>query len=134
MRNKGISGVTDDNNHKDGIIEELRGQENKKEEFADKVGESEGVKSGDLEKDAKEKAHHRREEFRDRLQNYIYVLLALFVILLIVFVFIWGWHLLSPASMHWLTDEQLFKLQGIMSSGLLAVFVSDYARRHFFES
>ena len=126
--------MTNDSNYNDEIIEELRGQENKKEEFANKVGESEGVKLSDLEKDAKEKAHHRREEFRDRLQKYIYVVLALFVLLLIVFVFIWGWHLLSPASLHWLTDEQLFKVQGIMSSGLLAVFVSDYARRHFFES
>ena len=126
--------MTDDSNHNDEIIEGLRSQENSKEEFADKVGESEGVEPDDLEQDAKKKAHHRREKFRDQLQNYIYVLLALFVMLLVIFVFIWGWHLLTPSSWHWLTDEQLFKLQGIMSSGLLAVFVSDYARRHFFET
>ena len=46
-------------------------------------------------------------------------------------VLIWAWHILSPTRLHWLTTDQINEVQRVMTGSLLAIVVSDYAKRYF---
>ena len=97
--------------------------------IADK--ESTAFDADGYDKESKRKAHHRGEKLKDILHGFILVGVAIAAILLIFGVLCWAWHVLTPASWHWLTIEQIHEIQKIMSGALLAIVVSDYAKKYF---
>ena len=51
-------------------------------------------------------------------------------LLLIFGIVAWGWHVLLPVHWHWLTPEQISKMQDIMSSALLTLMISDRSKKY----
>lgn len=97
--------------------------------IADK--ESQAFEADSYDKESKRKAHQRGESLKDTLHNFVQVGVIVVACLLIIGVVIWAWHVLMPSYWHWLTIAQINEMQKIMSSALLAVVVSDYAKKYF---
>lgn len=85
----------------------------------------------DLEKEATERDHDRQQQLKDYLLAIIKIGIFVIAMLLILGVVIWGYHLITPQSWHWLTENQLVEIQKLMTSALLAIVISDYAKKYF---
>lgn len=85
----------------------------------------------DLDKEAVERDHDRQQNLKDLLLRIIKIGIIVVAVLLIVGVIIWGYHLVMPSKWRWLTEDELGEIQKLMSSALLAVLVSDYAKKYF---
>ncbi len=83
------------------------------------------------EKESKRKAHQRGESIKDILHICAQFALTIVAGLLIIGVIIWAWHILTPLYLQWLTMDQINEIQKIMSGALLAIVVSDYAKKYF---
>lgn len=84
----------------------------------------------DYVKESLKKEHHRGEKLKDILHSLVKVSVIVVGVLLICGICIWAWHLLVPVKLHWLTTQQIFDIQKIMSSALLAIVISDYAKKY----
>ncbi len=85
----------------------------------------------DLEKIEKQKAHTRRESFRDHYHRALVLLFWGFFSVLGLAGLIWAYHLLSPPGWHFLVDAQLDKIQstfftGVLSAGLAMMTKGKY--------
>ena len=85
----------------------------------------------DLARETEERDHDRKQQVRDLAHFAIKAGIIVVSVLLVVGLFSWGWHLLMPNGWHWLEKDQLIKIQETMSGALIAVLVSDYARKYF---
>lgn len=74
--------------------------------------------------------YKRREAFKGQLHGLIIWGVRTIGWLLIIGVLIWAWHILAPTCWHWLSKERIFDIQSIMSSGLLALVISNYANKY----
>jgi hypothetical protein len=92
---------------------------------------SRGLPVRDLKKEAEEAEHRRNERFRDHFENVaICALWALFASMGVIGA-IWICHLVTAqhTPLHWLNDEQMQKLQDILTGGLVAGLVADHFKR-----
>ena len=86
--------------------------------------------SSDYEKESRKKEHQRGEKLRDTLHKLVVVGVIIMGVLLIFGILVWAWHVLVTDNWHWLSTEQMREIQQIMSSVLLALVVSDYAKKY----
>lgn len=84
-----------------------------------------------LDLEAKAAEHRRREALRDMFHGAVSLFIAVGALIMMSTVVVWAYHMLAPAGSHWLTKEQMFELQKVFSGALLAVVVSDNARKYF---
>ena len=91
--------------------------------------EAASFKEKNLDEDAKQRSHDRREG--TKLHAYIVgiLLLWLVAIVLICMIGVWGYHLLTPAKIHFLSVEQFNDLQTIVTSATVAALASEFVRR-----
>lgn len=87
----------------------------------------------DLKRKTKQSRHRREEELKDWTHKSLRYVFYIFAALLMFGLLTWGWHLLAPYHLHWLTEEQLHKMQELMSGGLLAIVVRDYIQSNYFQ-
>ncbi len=93
------------------------------------VKESEAFEDNYAE-ESKRKAHQRAESIKDKLHICAQIALTIVAGLLIIGIIIWAWHILMPLHWQWMTMDQINETQKIMSSALLAIVVSDYAKKY----
>jgi len=41
----------------------------------------------------------------------------------------WFWHILSPQCVHWLTGEQITKVQALATGGILATIAAGHLKK-----
>lgn len=80
-----------------------------------------------LKEDAKKDELKRSKVFRDHFENIAICTLYLVSFVLGVIMLVWLIHLLTPQSLHWLSGEQIYTLQTILTGGALVGIAS----RHF---
>lgn len=81
-------------------------------------------------RESKEKDHQRGEKLKDILHKLVIFGVIIIGCLLIFGIVIWAWHVLVSSNYHWLSMEQVYEIQKIMSSALLALVISDYSKRY----
>ncbi|GAB1260790.1 hypothetical protein [Aurantivibrio plasticivorans] len=100
----------------------------------DKIAEKENkaLQQGrDLEAERAEHDHDRNEITKSCLAWVIRVLIIVAGIALISGLFIWAWHLLMPSCWRWLNTSEIGEIQKLVTSALLGMVASEYARRLF---
>jgi hypothetical protein len=88
-----------------------------------------GLSSEDLAKEAASREHHRTEAFKDHFENIAIVGLWVIAILFLAVGFTWFWHLLTPASWHYLNTDQVSKLQNIVTGGILTTIAANHVKK-----
>lgn len=135
MSDKEGGGVETPNNGKE--IPPFSKAERKEAEFSsenDTAREESKKLSGALtakqiKKTAKENESKRSEVFRNHFGRVaIWALYLVFFALGLIGV-IWLWHLLTPQSWRWLSDEQIHTLQAIITGGLLVGMANRHVRK-----
>ena len=91
--------------------------------------EAAGFDNASLEKDAKRRSHNRREGSKDHVYYAGLFLLWLIVVVVFLGITLWGYHLLTPASIHFLDNEQIDRLENLVASAAVATLVSEYLRK-----
>ena len=86
-------------------------------------------KDRDLDQERKEGDHDRNELTKHWLAWVIRAMIVVAGIALIGGIGIWAWHLLTP--WRWLTPVEISDLQKLVTSALLGMVASEYARRLF---
>lgn len=74
----------------------------------------------------------RRENELKWLRVYGWLVVGLMVVLTLIFVasiVSWTWHYLTPEGWHWLTADQLLRIQSVIFSGSLGAIASAIAQR-----
>jgi hypothetical protein len=88
-----------------------------------------GRNVGDLKKEAEANEHKRDQKFRDHFERLAIVGLWLGAIFAGLVGVTWLFHVLTPVSCHWLTSEELSKLQNIFTGGVLVSAAGDHWRK-----
>jgi hypothetical protein len=83
----------------------------------------------ELARDAERAEHNRTERFRDHFERIaiwsMYAIAAVFAIV----AFTWVYNLVMPVSLHYVTDDQVGKLQNIVTGGIIGVLLAHMKRR-----
>jgi hypothetical protein len=99
---------------------------------ADALAEEEAAKLGagqDLEHDSRRQEHARHQTFRNQVNLATLVLFWVIVICVGLGVLVFAWHLIAPASLHWLSDAARDKLQTLLAAALLSSALTGYVNR-----
>lgn len=88
-----------------------------------------GLDEEDIKKRANEREHRRNELFRDHFENIAIAFLYLIAFLFFAVGFSWFWHLLTPGSWHYLSTDQVSKLQNIVTGGILASIAAGHIKK-----
>lgn len=83
------------------------------------------------EEDGRRRDHFRLQRFKGVLFPCITVAVAIGVLLLISFIVVWGWHVLVPAGLRWLTVDDVDQIQSILFSGALSATITILGRQVF---
>lgn len=84
----------------------------------------------DYDKESRKKDHQRGEKLKDILHSIVIWGVMIMGVLLIIGILVWAWHILVSDNWHWLSTVQIYDMQKIMSSALLALVVKDYSKRY----
>ncbi|MEZ5657796.1 MAG: hypothetical protein R3E83_04540 [Burkholderiaceae bacterium] len=84
---------------------------------------------GDIEADGKRKEHTRDQRFRDWLHYGILALLVFGIIFFIGGAVIYALHLFGPKGYHWLSPEQIEKIETILASVITTGALANYVSR-----
>lgn len=98
----------------------------------DELAQAEAIKIGngdDLESDGKRQEHGRHQKFRNHVNAAMLGLFWLLVALVGAGTIVFVWHLLTPASWHWLEEDSLAKLQTLLGSALLSSALTGYVNK-----
>lgn len=87
----------------------------------------------DLEKSERRADYSRRESFKTHLHRAILILFWLAFGVLLVAGFLWTFHMFTPVSWHFLTDNQVSEIKttfmtGVLSSSLATVVKNKYVK------
>jgi hypothetical protein len=99
---------------------------------ADALAEEEAAKLGaglDLEHDSRRQEHARHQTFRNQVNLATLILFWVIVICVGLGVLVFAWHLITPASLHWLSDAARDKLQTLLAAALLSSALTGYVNR-----
>jgi len=102
-------------------------------DVADSAASKEDIAFYEVDSYAEEsrKQEYLRAETLKRLIHKLVMLGVMVVgVLLLVGVIFWGWHVLLPMNLCWLSTDEIVEIQKIMSSALLALVISDYSRKY----
>ncbi len=95
------------------------------------VQEAASYNNASLEKDAKEREHHRREGFRDHVHIAGKLVFWMIVTVATSMVALWGWHITTPMPLHFLEDHQLSEIKSLIFSGTVVTVASAFLKRYF---
>jgi hypothetical protein len=73
--------------------------------------------------------HSRNEKFRDHFETISIIGLYLISLIFCLVGLTWLYHLLTPEWWHWLSPEQLFKLQNIVTGGIIASIAASHVKK-----
>lgn len=86
-------------------------------------------KGRDLESEADESQHGRRENVRDRIAFLLLIWLIAAGGIIIATTLVWSWHLLVPTSYRWLTPTELSDIKelftGVAIGAIFGIFIKD---------
>lgn len=88
-----------------------------------------GRSTEDLQKEALHNEHARNEEFRDLFNRLVKWGMVIAFLIAMLFSLSWAWHLITPTSWHWLSEEEISHIQNIVTGGVLASLVGDHFKR-----
>jgi hypothetical protein len=91
-----------------------------------------GLTIEDLKADAERQEHRRNQKFKDQFELIFTILIWLLFIGFVILGAIWFVHLISTPAfklVHWLSEEQIDKVEGILTSGIIAGLVADHFKR-----
>ena len=90
---------------------------------------AQGKTADELKEQAAKSEHDRSERFRDHFERIaiccLWIVFGIFVLVGLT----WIWHLLMPACAHWLSVDQVQKLQNIVTGGLLVSIAGGHLKR-----
>jgi hypothetical protein len=96
------------------------------------LSEFEAIGRGrNLEKEEAESNFDRNKLTKSILAWVIRGLVVIAGIALASGLFVWVYHLLAPDCYRWLSDERISEIQDLVTSALLGMVASEYARRLF---
>lgn len=78
---------------------------------------------------AERNEHERNEKFRNHFEIIAIISLWGFFILFAGLILTWFWHYLTPACLHWLTTEQLSKVQTLATGGIVATIAAGHMKK-----
>ncbi len=84
----------------------------------------------DLEKEERESKHDRNESFRENIKKAITWLIWVGFGIAVWASGTWAWHLLIPEKYHYLTPDQIDKVQTILFTVAAASGVQAFAKKH----
>jgi hypothetical protein len=88
-----------------------------------------GLSAEAIKAESEENEHRRAEKFKDHFELISIVsLYGVFVLVLIVG-FTWLFHLLTPDKWHYLTADQVSKLQNIVTGGILTGIATGHIKK-----
>lgn len=90
---------------------------------------SRGFSAEDIEKQAATAEHRRNERFRDHFENIAILCLWLVALLFLAVGGTWFWHILMPEKWHWLTADQVSKLQNLVTGGILTGIAAGHIKK-----
>lgn len=99
---------------------------------SDALAEEEAAKLGaglDLEHDSRRQEHVRHQTFRNQVNLATLILFWVIVCCVGAGVLVFTWHLVTPASCHWLSDAARDKLQTLLAAALLSSALTGYVNR-----
>ncbi len=99
---------------------------------ADALAEEEAAKLGaglDLEHDSRRQEHVRHQKFRNQVNLATLILFWVIIVCVGLGVLVFAWHLVTPASWHWLSDAARDKLQTLLAAALLSSALTGYVNR-----
>lgn len=85
---------------------------------------------GNLEEEARRNEHNRRERLRFHIGWAAVWLFWMAVIGVGGMALVWFYHLIAPMAWHWLSVEQVSKIQGMLFSGVVASVIPVYAKKY----
>ena len=88
-----------------------------------------GLSEHEIARRAAASEHRRNENFRDHFERIAIIALWLTAVLLFVVGFTWLYHLLMPERWHWLSADQVLKLQNIVTGGVLAGVAGNHIKK-----
>ncbi|HWZ47999.1 MAG TPA: hypothetical protein VNX00_07255 [Herbaspirillum sp.] len=80
----------------------------------------------DIEKDGKIQEHSRHQAFRNHLNKATIYLFWVVIGSLILGIFTYAWHMITPESMHYLTQPQFDKLQTVLVAAIVSSSLRAY--------
>lgn len=88
-----------------------------------------GLSLARLEQEAVESEHGRAERFKNHFE--IITMLAMWGIsgIAAIFGLTWFWHLITPDNWHWLSADQVEKIQNIFAGVILAGVLGDHFKK-----
>lgn len=90
---------------------------------------SEGKSAEQIATEAAQNEHERNEKFRNHFEKMAVVGLWIAFVVLVLMVMSWVSHILLPAKCHWLTSEQLAKVQNLVTGGVVASLAVGHLRK-----
>lgn len=88
-----------------------------------------GLSSAEIKARAEANEANRNEQFRNHFEKIAICSLWGFYILFAMLVLTWFWHILSPERAHWLTSEQITKVQALATGGILATIAAGHLKK-----
>lgn len=95
------------------------------------LAQSEAVQlaaGNDLESRAKTKEHVRHQAFRDHVNTALIVIFWTIAACMVMGILAFAHHLLTPATWHFLSKEQLDQIKTLLTSALLSSALTGYAK------
>ncbi|MDK1377079.1 MULTISPECIES: hypothetical protein [unclassified Sinorhizobium] len=72
---------------------------------------------------------NRNEKFRNHFEKIAILSLWGFFVLFTGLISAWFWHYLAPVAWHWLTAEQLTKVQTLATGGIVATIAAGHLKK-----
>lgn len=88
-----------------------------------------GLTVEQMEKRAAAEEIRRSERFREHFERIAIFALYFFTVLFGIAALTWGFHLLAPTSWRYLTDDQMSRLQAVVTGGAIGVLLAHIRRR-----
>lgn len=83
----------------------------------------------DLDNEAKENDHDRKEKFRGNFELAMIYMMWSAVVGFLFLAAVWLANLTLPPCFRWLSEREIFGIQGILTGGLIIGLVSDHIKR-----
>jgi len=111
----------------------------KPEEFLDDASDQKAIEESkqfgsgkteeQLKKETRENEHNRTERFRGHFNSITIMALWAMAIGVLAFALTWSLHVILPENFHWLTTEQVARIQNVFTGGVLAGLIADQFRK-----
>lgn len=83
----------------------------------------------DIERDGAEREHVRHQAFRDQINFAMVSLFWLVAVCVAVGILAYAWHMVMPASLHWLDPEAQSELKSLLGTAVLSSALTGYVKK-----